>query len=228
MSPTGTIRRASAPAARAPRAMRAAPVRNGNSFSVSLTVPSGKMPITPSTASSASQASNELWLSPPPPSWRRWTGSTPANPSSGPTAGTLHNVDLARKRTGRGDDAMSSTGSTNPLAWLAHTRMGRSRVIWSIPSTSTDRNHAFTITRPRACTARSAELRRVDALVATAGSVVPGSDAPPGPAGRPIDPVATGPGAPGRTRWWPGSRRGCGSRGSPRGPSRRPGRRRRR
>jgi len=148
--------------------MRAAPVFNGRSFSVSLIVPSGNKPMAPSAASSASQAAKVLTLPSVAPSWRRYTGSTPAKLRIGPSGLNFQSVDLARKRTGRGDAATINTGSTNPLAWLAQMSTGRSSEMRSVPSVSMERNQALAISRPNVRTTRSPVLRRFDALVAIA------------------------------------------------------------
>ena len=148
VSPTGTIARRVAPAARAPSAIRAAPVLIGSMRGRSCVVPSGKMATT--------SRSTSAW-------WHSWNALSvpdgaaavdlpvdehhPARRSSQPATGTRWSAALATNRGVRRIALVMSTGSTNPLKWLATSSTGRSVGYRSLPATSTRWNSSAAANR---------------------------------------------------------------------------------
>ena len=141
--PTGTMVSPSAPAARAPSAMRAAPVLIGSSRGRSWVVPSGKMATTsPPTRAWWHSSKAISFPAAPPLSTRRWTNTTPARLRSHPATGTRRKVALATKRGVRPIADVISTGSMKPLKWLATSTTGRPLGTRAGPATSTRRNRS--------------------------------------------------------------------------------------
>ena len=139
--PMGTIRTPSTPAADAASAMRATPVRRGRMLGSSCVVPSGNTATTLSSSRARTAAAKVAVLSvPSPASTRRCTGTAPANSNRMRAGATDHRVALARNRGNNPSRATSSTGSTNPLRWLA-ARITRPPG-GGAPATSTERKNA--------------------------------------------------------------------------------------
>ena len=152
--PTGTMRTPSTPAADAASAMRATPVRSGRMLGSSWVVPSGNTATTWRSSRACTAAANVARLSvASPASTRRCTGTAPAKFSRMRAGATDHSVALARKRGSRPSSATSSTGSTNPLRWLA-ARITRPPG-GGAPTTSTDRKNARASSCARNTTTRS-------------------------------------------------------------------------
>lgn len=101
----------------------AAPVRTGDRCGLSWVVPSGKIATVMPRWSSCTTVAKVPALSPPP-SAVRWTGSTPTAASSawGPPASST--AWPWRWRGSRPSAPARTTGSTNPLKWLATMRRG--------------------------------------------------------------------------------------------------------
>jgi hypothetical protein len=78
------------------------------------------------------------------PSWRRWTGTTPASFRNGHNRGLWNSVALPTNRGYRPRAAMSTSPSTSPLRWSATSTTGREVSMRSPCSTSTCRKNIRT------------------------------------------------------------------------------------
>ena len=166
--PDGDDADAARPRGPRPRTIRAAPVRTRASWGRSWVVPSGKIATAAPRRRARKHSSKALMLAAVPPSGPssgRRTRTTPTSRSTGRRGQILPRPALATNRGARGRAAATTTGSTNPLKWLATMSIGRLSGSRSSPTTSTRRKNA--------CTRRRATADRPRAIARLTGGSGP-------------------------------------------------------